>query len=130
MQWAEGGSLDDFIDVRQGRSTRQVHVDPSLTSFFAADEPAHISTPSTPNDDPRLNTSSDILSRSARIRAFRAFQRAPPEEQHRLKQKLDAVNSMRFSAHTLTPVHLLSAEEISSLFKDVVEGLAFLVGGI
>ena len=27
---------------------------------------------------------------------------------------------------TWTPVHLLSAEEVHSLFKDVVEGLAFL----
>jgi hypothetical protein len=29
---------------------------------------------------------------------------------------------------TWTAVHLLSAEEVKSLFRDVVEGLGFLVG--
>lgn len=124
MQWAEGGSLDDFIDVRQGRRTRHIHIYPLSPSFFS-DESAHISTtsltspPSTPGAS---NSNSNPLSRSARIRAFRAFQRAPQEEKDRIMSQLD----MGSSRQTWTPVHLLSAEEIKSLFTDVVEGLKFL----
>lgn len=28
MQWAEGGSLDDFIDIRLGRRTAHPHIHP------------------------------------------------------------------------------------------------------
>lgn len=64
----------------------------------------------------------DIHSRSARIRAFRAFQRAPPDERERMRREMEQ-RSNRWKA-----VHLLSAEEVKSLFRDVAEGLAFLVG--
>ncbi|GJE86683.1 serine/threonine protein kinase-like protein [Phanerochaete sordida] len=93
MQWAEGGSLDDFIDVRLGRASpgRIAHLHPVSTPVpGASDGPA----PSNP------------LSRSARIRAFRAMQKATPEERERLRQEMN--------------------EEVKSLFMDVVEGLAFL----
>jgi hypothetical protein len=63
----------------------------------------------------------DIHSRSARIRAFRAFQRAAPDEREKMR------NEMKQRGETWKAVHLLSAEEVKSLFKDVVEGLAFLV---
>lgn len=68
---------------------------------------------------------SDLHSRSARIRAFRVFQNSSPEEKERIRQQMRPPSS---DAHqTWTPVHLLSAEETKSLFRDVVEGLAFLV---
>ena len=61
----------------------------------------------------------DIRSRSDRIRAFRA-ERARPEEER--KQRLaERRRGQR------TAVHLLSAEEIHSLFLDIVSGLSFLV---
>jgi hypothetical protein len=63
----------------------------------------------------------DIHSRSARIQAFRAFQRAAPGERERMR------NEMKQRGQTWKAVHLLSAEEVKSLFRDVVEGLAFLV---
>jgi len=94
MQWAEGGSLDDYIDARLGR-------------------PAH---PPTQDDDP----SSDIHSRSARIRAFRAMQRAAPSEKQALRAKLNN------NGHTWTAVHLLSAEEVLSIFGGIAAGLGFL----
>jgi len=95
MQWAEGGSLDDYIDARLGRPTH----------------------PPTQDDDP----SSDIHSRSARIRAFRAMQRAAPSEKQALRAKLNN------NGHTWTAVHLLSAEEVLSVFGGVAAGLGFLV---
>ncbi|KAH9940700.1 kinase-like protein [Amylocystis lapponica] len=99
MQFAEGGSLDDFIDARLGRL-------PPATAPSA--------TPS---------------SRTARIRAFRAYQRATPAERERLRREMGlgggpdggAVGSADWKA-----VHLLSAEEVKGLFGDVVAGLAFL----
>ena len=76
----------------------------------------------------------DPLSRSARIRAFRAFQHASPEEKERMRVfGLGAAGTDKdnFAARTRggewTAVHLLSADEVKSLFKDVVEGLRFLV---
>ncbi|KAF9236044.1 kinase-like protein [Melanogaster broomeanus] len=98
MQWAEGGSLDDFIDVRLGRPTRLPHMRSATPS------------PST----------SEIQSPSARIRAFRAMKRAPPEEREA------PANGGRTTGPILKAVHLLSVEEVKSLFSDVVEGLAFL----
>ena len=99
MQWAEGGSLDDYIDARLGRPTHPPHND------------------STQEDDP----SSDIRSRSARIRAFRAMQRAGPAEKQALRAKLNDNGHMR------TAVHLLSAEEVLGIFSGVAAGLGFLV---
>ena len=89
----------------------------------------------------------DPLSRSARIRAFRAFQHATPEEKERMRGNwvgggaagagggTDGDNSAAAAAARRrgggggewTAVHLLSADEVKSLFKDVVEGLRFLV---
>ena len=75
----------------------------------------------------------DPLSRSARIRAFRAFQQASPEEKERMRAfglgaaGTDGDNSAARTRGEWTAVHLLSADEVKSLFKDVVEGLRFLV---
>ena len=63
----------------------------------------------------------DVYSRSARIKAFRAFQRAPPAERERMRMQMEQRDQ------TWKAVHLLSAEEVKSLFSDVTEGLAFLV---
>ncbi|CAK5264077.1 unnamed protein product [Mycena citricolor] len=107
MQWAEGGSLDDFIDVRLGKRSPHAHIDPA--AFTSSNSP--------PVED------SDTLSRSARIRAFREFQKFSPEQRERIREE-----SLRHGTRstTWTAVHLLSAEEVKSLFSDVVEGLAFL----
>ncbi|KAJ7596732.1 kinase-like domain-containing protein [Mycena floridula] len=115
MQWADGGSLDDFIDVRLGRETSHIHVNPLSATLFS-DE-----TPTTPIAE-ESNTP-DLHSRSARIRAFRAYQNAPQEERERMRRRMETSKSKSWMA-----VHLLSAEEINSLFKDIVEGLAFLHG--
>ncbi len=104
MQWAEGGSLDDYIDARLGRPT---HV-PHSTSHHAS---AH-------EDE----SSSDIHSRSVRIRAFRAMQHAAPSEKSTLRAKLNN------NGHAWTAVHLLSAEEVLRIFGGVAAGLGFLVG--
>ncbi|KAI6127893.1 kinase-like domain-containing protein [Pisolithus croceorrhizus] len=102
MQWAEGGSLDDFIDVRLGRPSRLPHL--------------QLSSSSSPPDSP-----------SARIRQFRAMQRAPPEERERLRRKMEEKTESRNTGKSSwKAVHLLSAEEVRSLFSDVVEGLSFL----
>ncbi|KAF7349348.1 Other/IKS protein kinase [Mycena sanguinolenta] len=119
MQWAEGGSLDDFIDVRLGRGSHHIHIHPTSGS----------QTP-TGTADTQLNADAspgpDQLSRSARIRAFREFQRAPPEQRERMRDELARTRSNGTSSATWTPVHLLSSEEVKSLFQDVVEGLSFL----
>lgn len=102
MQWAEGGSLDDFIDVRLGRPSRLPYLQSSSSS--------------SPSDSP-----------SARIRQFRAMQRAPPEERERLRREMEEKAAARNTGKTSwKAVHLLSAEEVQSLFSDVVEGLSFL----
>jgi hypothetical protein len=103
MQWAEGGSLDDYIDARLGRPTHLPHP----TSHHA----------STDDDDP----SSEAHSRSARIRAFRAMQRAAPSEKSALRAKLGN------NGHSWMAVHLLSAEELLGIFGGVAAGLGFLV---
>ncbi|KAK0217432.1 kinase-like domain-containing protein [Armillaria nabsnona] len=105
MQWAEGGSLDDFIDDRLGRETRHIHINPN----------GALNGPS---------ATSNIHSRSARIRAYRAFQRASPEEKERLRQRMSGQQPQ--GMQTWTAVHLLSPEEVKSIFTDVVEGLSFL----
>lgn len=97
MQWAEGGSLDDLIDARLGRNrSSDMHQSGSL--------------------EPDVHQPEDIRSRSARIRAFRAQQEA---------HKQGILRPSRPPA-SLKAVHLLSAEEVRSLFRDVTSGLAFL----
>ena len=91
-------SLDDFIDARLGRN-------------HGSD--MHQSGPS----EPDVRPPEDVRSRSARIRAFRAQQQA---------SKLGTPRPSRPPA-SLKAVHLLSAEEVKSLFRDVTAGLAFLV---
>ncbi|TFK41747.1 kinase-like domain-containing protein [Crucibulum laeve] len=119
MQWAEGGSLDDFIDVRLGRKPQHIHINP-LAPFDSSPSPL----PNTPSPSPSPFSPNPLQaethSRSARIRAFRAFQRAPPAEKERMRRDMEVQQGQ------WTAVHLLSAEEMKSLFKDVVEGLAFL----
>ncbi|KAI0341488.1 kinase-like protein [Trametopsis cervina] len=117
MEWAEGGSLDDFIDIRMGR----VSTSP-LPQLHSAPDSQSATAHSSPDTDPSR------LSRSARIRAFRAMQHAPPEERERLRREMSGmgVNGSGKNAKEWKSIHLLSAEEAKSLFRDVVEGLAFL----
>ncbi|KAH7924914.1 kinase-like protein [Leucogyrophana mollusca] len=108
MQWAEGGSLDDFIDLRLGRASKLPHIQSSLSNSSASATP-------------------DVQSPSARIRAFRAMKRAPPEERERLRREMEERTGERSNSRpSWKAVHLLSAEEVRSLFSDVVEGLSFL----
>jgi len=177
MQWAEGGSLDDFIDVRLGRKPAHVHMHPILTpsarlsDSFPSRPPSPISSTqeddmdNTPTQSGSNHISSerdgweksrrtrthlapdskpeDLHSRSARIRAFRAYQRAPAEEKERMRNEMgdvfagtrdgnagpcwvgEGLNSEPRNREW-TAVHLLSAEEVHSLFRDVSEGLGFL----
>lgn len=153
-------SLDDFIDIRLGRQSQHIHIHPhapSLSpSFDTETEHASTSTQTSllsnrqqphrtsqqyrPNPTPTqsLNPSQDTHSRSARIRAFRAFQRAGPEEKERMRAEMDAIGlnpgggaskggQATNGSGAWRAVHLLSADEVRSLFRDVVEGLAFLV---
>jgi len=188
MQWAEGGSLDDFIDVRLGRKLAHDFMHPFHAPHSGISNPLGISAPASPissnqddlaqeNEDGIADTPTqtrhtenpstngtranapypsqttvhpssnmqkgDLHSRSARIRAFRAYQRAPPEERERIRRGMEdmiggAANvpsaGLREGSGSTsgrkewTAVHLLSADEVKSLFRDVVEGLAFLVG--
>ncbi|KAI0037215.1 kinase-like domain-containing protein, partial [Vararia minispora EC-137] len=95
MQWAEGGSLDDYIEMRLGHSS---------------------------NGDAPSATDGPLDTRSGRIRAFRALQRAAPEEKARLRTRLGLSERERVR----TAVHLFSAEEVLGLFRGIVDGLAFL----
>jgi hypothetical protein len=64
----------------------------------------------------------DLTSRNARIRAFK---------QNRGKNVNNNGTQQRANSGTgWKPVHLFSAEEVRSLFGDIVQGLAFLVGVI
>ncbi|KAG5642875.1 hypothetical protein DXG03_001917, partial [Asterophora parasitica] len=135
MQWAEGGSLDDFIDVRLGRAAQHVHIDPLAQFSFEVTSHSHISDPSDPNGpvfsiplahDHELPLG-DPQSRSARIRAFRQFQHASPAERERIKRDMDVARERgRGKTTSLMAVHLLSAVEVKGLFSDVVGGLEFL----
>lgn len=117
MQWAEGGSLDDFIDIRTGRTSASQL--PQLHDSGPSSSAAHATT-----QDPEA-----IHSRSARIRAFRAMQHTPPEQREHLRHEMASlgVPAHGASEKEWKPVHLFSAQEVKSLFSDVVEGLAFLV---
>ena len=97
MQWAECGSLDDFIALRVGRG-----------SSIGAQ-----------NADPGSSVE-DIQSRSDRIRAFRS-------------RKVDPASSTKGPTgpwRETKAVRLLGGDELRSLFGDIVNGLAFLVGPI
>lgn len=126
MQWAEGGSLDDFIDVRLGRPTHLLHVQsgpstPHAVNSTTAFGPSATDSPSTP-------PSGDTMSRATRIRAFRAMQHASPEEKERIRERFGMGSGSGASQKTnWKAVHLLSAEELKGLFSDIVYGLAFLV---
>lgn len=88
-----------------------------------------------PGKEPDHAPSGDVHTRSERIRAFRAYQRAPPSEKERMRREMETQfggspsdsPSLGAKKAEWTPVHLLSAQEVKSLFRDVVEGLAFLV---
>jgi hypothetical protein len=99
MQWAELGSLDDLILQRLGVKTADRDPDPS--------EPP----------------SGEYQTREARIRAFRARAGGGPIHTSGEVRRREA----RRRAREMKAVHLLSAEEIRSLFGDVAAGLAFLV---
>lgn len=67
-------------------------------------------------------------SHSARIQALRAIRQANPEKRERLRQQMEeGMRSGTAGQPSWKAVHLLSAEELKSLFSDIVEGLAFLV---
>ncbi|KAH0582026.1 hypothetical protein H2248_011681 [Termitomyces sp. 'cryptogamus'] len=128
MQWAEGGSLDDFIDVRLGKAPQHVHIDP-LAQFTFPDSnssstfsPTKPSAPITTSLRQEGLATGDSHSRSARIRAFRQFQRATPDERERIQREM--AGARRHASWKA--VHLLSAEEVKSLFHDVATGLEFL----
>ena len=94
---------------------------------------AHFADANETREDASQSTQ-DPLSRSARIRAFRAYQHASPEEKERMRGNwslgsagIDGNNSAARTRGEWTAIHLLSADEVKSLFKDVVEGLRFLV---
>lgn len=53
------------------------------------------------------------------------MQRATPAERERMKREMEGARAK--GQQSWTAIHLLSAEEVKSLFKDVVEGLGFLV---
>lgn len=44
-----------------------------------------------------------------------------------MRREMDGTDGISRRGPSLKAVHLLSAEEVESLFSDVVEGLAFLV---
>lgn len=141
MQWAEGGSLDDFISARLGRSSSytfaagdnsdhlfspEASSPPSRSDSFqshisAASEQSGLRSQATPEGE-----DTDPLSRAARIRAFREMQRATPEERACLQQELRHHLSEEEHGPTWMAIHLLSPEEIICLFCDIIEGLTFL----
>ncbi|KAF9255094.1 kinase-like protein [Marasmius fiardii PR-910] len=135
MQWAEGGSLDDFIDARLGQASPSTmhHRNNHAHNPF---EPSPFPSPSTEHSpiypsSPASDRNSNSTSRAARIRAFREFQKASPEEKTRLrKMGLGGGggngNRNTNNGGTWSAIHLLSADEVKSLFCDVVDGLAFL----
>ncbi|EDR06625.1 uncharacterized protein LACBIDRAFT_299595 [Laccaria bicolor S238N-H82] len=122
MQWAEGGSLDDFIDIRLGRKPSHIH----FHAPGSTDADYELGTPAPPplrrsGTPAHTLSASDLHSRSARIRAFRAFQRAGGAEGERQRERETRKRNGEWTA-----VHLLSADEVKGLFKDVVAGLGFL----
>ncbi|KAG6840398.1 hypothetical protein C0991_006932 [Blastosporella zonata] len=125
MQWAEGGSLDDFIDVRLGRTGQHAHIDP-LAQFTFPDTPSTSTSHITPNASMMCPSPStgESHSRSARIRAFRQFQHASPDERDRIQREMAGARGSK--RQSWKAVHLFSAEEVKCLFQDVAVGLDFL----
>ncbi|KAG6812529.1 hypothetical protein H0H92_002420 [Tricholoma furcatifolium] len=124
--------LDDFIDVRLGRAPQHIHIDPLAQFIFPESNPSSRVGTRTAGPSASLNApvmspsvSVDSHSRSARIRAFRQFQHASPAERERIKREMAGVRAGRNQA-SWKAVHLLSAEEVKSLFQDVATGLDFL----
>lgn len=101
MQWAEGGSLEELINTRSGKSSHDLSDDDDSSMPDSGQE--------------------DLRSRSARIRAFRKRQHASPSE----RREADKKRRVKRGAKA---VHLFSAVEIKNLFSDIVNGLGFLVG--
>ena len=121
MQWAEGGSLDDFIDIRLGRKPSHIHIHAPGSTDAGYELGAPAPPPLWRSGNPvHTLSASDLHSRSARIRAFRAFQRTGGAEGEREREKEKRNGEW-------TAVHLLSAYEVKGLFKDVVAGLGFVV---
>jgi hypothetical protein len=140
-------SLDDFINHRRGKAPKLAYLHhlhhPPPFSPSAPLSPSAPESSSSPRDQPysqhasptlphksraaydQESASSNPLSRKARIRAFREYQRASPAEKDRLRKV--GIADVVGATGAWKAVHLLSAEEIRSLFGDVVEGLAFLV---
>ena len=100
MQWAEGGSLEELISIRSGKSPHELD--------------------DNNNDSMPDSGQEDIRSRSARIRAFRKRHQATSVERRNLQE-------VRRKKRGATAVHLFSALEIKCLFSDIVNGLGFLV---
>ncbi|THU97930.1 kinase-like protein [Dendrothele bispora CBS 962.96] len=186
MQWAEGGSLDDLIDVRLGRDLRNPHIslapeNPEPVFHFEnhQNQNHHCVHMNSGYDDHRDgdddgNRDGDLSGRNvgnvgnvgggggggiatdaeARKQAFRAMQRAStPGERERLRAKLFGAGTINPSTPTVpsslgpepssphspqasssrpqpqttwNAIHLLSSNEIRSLFGDIVQGLSFL----
>ena len=123
MQWAEGGSLNNFINIRLGHKPSHIHVHaPGST-----DADYELGTPAPPplwrsRNPTHTLSDSDLHSRSARIRAFQAFQRTGGAEGEKEREREKKKRNGEWTA-----VHLLSADEVKGLFKDVMVGLGFLV---
>ncbi|VDC03084.1 unnamed protein product [Peniophora sp. CBMAI 1063] len=122
MQWAEGGSLDDYIDIRLGRTS-------------PPPPPPSDGTNASSSHEPDAQTQ-DVHTRAGRIRAFRAMQRAAPAEKERLRAMLglDGAEGGHpgnaagggHSGGSWRAVHLFSAEEVKGIFGGIVDGLAYL----
>src|ERR1700742_1099767 len=97
MQWAEGGSLEELIDSRSGKTT---------------------GTHNGGNDSMAESGQEDVRSRSDRIRSFRRRQQATSAERREQQKR---------RARRTTAVHLFSALEIKHVFSNIVNGLGFLV---
>ena len=123
MQWAEGGSLDDFINIRLGCKPSHIHIH-APGSTDANYELGTLAPPPLWRSGNTAHTlsASDLHSRSARIRAFRAFQCAGGAEGERERERETRKRNGKWTA-----VHFLSADEVKGLFKDVMVGLGFFV---
>jgi hypothetical protein len=132
-------SLDDFIDHRLGRDARHpyiyhAHPSPTTPPTSTADAPSstHGGPSAHAEAHPHWPPPNPIPTNSAsgRKRLFRALQE---ERRKAAKMGIPATSTTTATVfdgdvkEKLRAVHLLSAEEIKELFRDVVEGLFFLV---
>lgn len=129
MQWAEGGSLDDFIDARLGRraAPHLAHLNGGAARATSVSSESLSPSPQPDSAEADASPPPAPYSRTARIRAFRAMQRASPAEKERLRRELGLGGGRGHGPADWKAVHLLSAEEVKGLFGDVVAGIAFLV---